>query len=232
MTTYDRPIVTVDVVVLRLHLGALQVLQIQRQNAQEPFCGSWGLPGGYVHVDEDRTTTEAAQRVLKGKTGGHTGHLEQLYTFSGSARDPRGWSVSVAYLALVHGDDVVGLRTEQEGVRWANVSDVTDLPFDHTDILDKALERLRGKAAYSSLPAFLIDPVFTMPELMSVYEVVLGQKLDTSTFRRKVEAQGMVAAVHGQRKSTGAGRPAALYRLSTDVLHDFGRVVMRERAGS
>jgi len=227
---YIRPIVTVDVVVLTLRAGQLQVLEVQRQDAAEPFCGAWGLPGGYVHVEEDDDTASAARRVLRGKTGGHVGHLEQLYTFSGAGRDPRGWSVSVVYLALVQGDDGMGLRPDQAGVRWVNVDEAGELPFDHAAILAKALDRVRGKAAYSSLPAFLIAPVFTWSELMGVYEVVLGQTLDASTFRRKVEAQMMIVPAHGQRRHTGAGRPAGLYRLSTDALHDFGRVVLSERA--
>lgn len=232
MRTFERPIVTVDAVVFRLNGEALEVLLTQRMNPEEPFYEAWGLPGGYVHVDEDRDTEAAAHRVLRGKTGGHVGHLEQLSTFSGRDRDPRGWSVSVAYLALVQCGELPGLRAAEEGVRWVPVDQAQGLPFDHADILAQALGRLRGKAVYSSLPAFLISPTFTMSELMGVYEIILGQKLDASTFRRKVEGQGMIAQVHGQRKAPGAGRPAALFRLSQEALQDFGRVVLSERGTS
>jgi hypothetical protein len=111
------------------------------------------------------------------------------------------------------------------------ITQVRVLPFDHRDILDKALARVRDKATYSSLPAFLLPETFTLPELMGVYEAVLNQKLDQSTFRRKVDAQGMVRKVRGRarRLHEGAGRPATLYRLSQPALHDFGRVLLSDR---
>jgi 8-oxo-dGTP diphosphatase len=226
--SYENPIVTTDVVVLTLHEGRLKVLLALR-DAQAPIApNTWTLPGGFVHVDEDTDLTAAAMRVLKAKTGGQVSYLEQLYTFGNATRDSRGWSLSVAYLALVPAHEVMGL--DETRTRWEPVLPVPALPFDHSHIVEMALTRLRGKSAYSSLPAFLLPEKFTLPELMAVYEAVLDQKLDQSTFRRKIETQGTIAKVRGKRKHEGAGRPATLYRLTQPALHDFGRVLMSERS--
>lgn len=229
MTTHELPLVTSDVVVLTLLNGALHLLLAKRDAQAEIAPNVWTLPGGFVHTDEDEDMTETAARVLRMKTGGQVSYLEQLYTFSGRTRDSRRWSLSVAYLALVRSDEIVGL--DETRTQWVPVSQARILPFDHAEIVAKALARVQGKAAYSSLPAFLLPEKFTLPELMGVYEAVLNQRLDQSTFRRKVENQRMITKVRGsnKRKHEGAGRPATLYKLSQPALHDFGRVLLSER---
>lgn len=226
---YETPIVTSDVVVLTLHEDQLKILLAKRDADAEIAPNVWTLPGGFVHTDEDEDLTQTAARVLRVKTGGEVSYLEQLYTFGSRTRDSRRWSLSVAYLALVPSHEVTGL--DESRTRWVAVADMPSLPFDHNEIVAKALARVRGKAAYSSLPAFLLPKKFTLPELMGVYEAVLGQRLDQSTFRRKVEAQGMIQKTRGKgkRQHEGAGRPATLYSLSQPALHDFGRVLLSER---
>ena len=98
---YPNPIVTTDVVVLTLKDGMLQLLLAQRAADAAVAPGVWALPGGFVHMDEDRSLKDTVQRVFRTKTGGEVAYLEQLCTFGSAERDPRGWSLSVAYLALV-----------------------------------------------------------------------------------------------------------------------------------
>jgi 8-oxo-dGTP diphosphatase len=133
----------------------------------------------------------------------------------------------VAYLALVPEHKFTGL--DERRTRWVKVRPCPDLPFDHRAIVAKALQRVRDKAAYSSLPAFLLPDTFTLPELIAVYEAVLDQQLDQSTFRRKVAEQGMIVKARGARVHSGAGRPAVLYKLSRPALQDFGRVLLGTR---
>jgi 8-oxo-dGTP diphosphatase len=227
--TYEKPLVTSDVVVLTLLNNELHLLLAKRAEGAEIAPNVWTLPGGFVHTNEDEDLTDTATRVLRTKTGGQVSYLEQLYTFGGRTRDSRSWSLSVAYLALVRSHEIEGL--DETRTRWVPITQARTLPFDHAEIVTKALARVRGKASYSSLPAFLLPEKFTLPELMNVYEAVLNQRLDQSTFRRKVEAQGMITKVRGtsKRKHEGAGRPATLYRLSQPALHDFGRVLLSER---
>lgn len=220
-----HPTVATDVVVLTLKDGLLQLLLAQRAADAAIAPGAWTLPGGFVHMDVDRTLEDTAKRVFRTKTGGEVAYLEQLCTFGSAERDPRDWSISVTYLALVPEHKVTGL--DERRTRWVTVQPCPELPFDHGAIVAQALARVRGKAAYS--PAFLLPETFTLPELMAVYEAVLNQKLDQSTFRRKVAEQRMIVRARGARGHAGAGRPAVLYKLSRPALQDFGRVLLGTR---
>lgn len=220
LSAYPRPHVTVDVVAIALTHEGLMLRLVRRQ--QPPEAGAWALPGGYVHTDEDADAEASAHRVLAHKAGIAVRYLEQLYTFSGPGRDQRGWSISVSYLALVPEGEV---GQNHADAAWVSVDALPALAFDHARIVAKALERIRGKSLYSSLPAFLLPEEFTLTELLALYERVLNQRLDQSAFRRKIEAQGLVEQVPRRRRAPGAGRPAQLYRLVRPDLHDFGKVL-------
>lgn len=211
-----KQIVTVDVVLLTLHQGRLAVGLVRRESP--PYPGRLALIGGYVHADEDENADAAAARVLREKANLDGFFLEQLATFSGRDRDPRGWSASIAYLALTPYAQLAGPLSADERFKLVPVEETTDLPFDHDQILAAALERLRGKGAYSTLPARLIDEPFTLTELQKVYEVALGlERLDKSSFRRKLNELDLIEVAHGRRTDTG-GRQAQLYRLKPGAL--------------
>lgn len=230
-TDYERPLLTVDTVILTLIQDRLHVLLVRRNKA--PQEGVWTLPGGFVHTDEDQTAEDAARRVLIDKAGVTVRHLEQLATFASATRDARGWSASIVYLALVESTTL----TPREDAHFVPVDEVTPLPFDHGAILDCALSRVRDKSSYSSLPAFLLPVTFTLPELQKVYEQVLGVELNAAAFRRKVLDQALVEAVElpeDEQRRAGRGRPAQHYQLAQERLQDLGRVVMlpdRRRGG-
>ena len=207
----DRQIVTVDVVLLSVRGGRLVVALQPR--AHEPFEGRPALVGGYVHAGEDADTYAAAARVLQAKAGLQGFRMEQLATFSGPSRDPRGWSVSVAYLALTPLSRLPG----DAGVELRPVEEARGLAFDHDAIVEAARERLRGKGAYSTLPAGFLEETFTLGELQEVYRIALGQpRIDKSSFRRKLMELRLVEPAEGRRVDTG-GRQAQLYRLSPGV---------------
>src|SRR5450432_4412475 len=100
----SKPIASVDLVIFALSETGLQVLLMKR--GSEPFADHWALPGGWIHVDEDGDLDAAARRVLEDKTGVEIPYLEQLRTFGGSSRAPRGWSLSIAYVALISAHEV------------------------------------------------------------------------------------------------------------------------------
>lgn len=204
--TFPSPIATVDAVLLTLSGGVLSVGLIERE--QPPFAGQAALPGGYVHVPEDATLEAAAARILRDKARMECRFLEQLGTFSGAARDPRGWSLTVAYFALVPEAELLAAAG---ALTLHPVERLPPLAFDHAAIVAAAVARLRGKSSYSALPAFLLPPLFTLTELHAVYQLVLGTRLDPASFRRKVMDQGIVEAADARR--IGAHRPAGLYRL-------------------
>lgn len=201
----NKLICTVDVVLLTLAEDRLQVALLKRE--QEPFKGVLALPGGYIHPEEDQDARDAAQRVLHEKAGIEAPYLEQLATFSGAARDPRGWSISVAYYALVPSAMPAG------ELQWTSVDRLPSLPFDHREILSSALDRLRSKSQYSSLPCYLAGETFTLPQLQRVYETLMGEQINKVSFRRKIMDMDLLEAVEGRREAGGAHRPAQLYRL-------------------
>ena len=212
-TDFERPILSVDVVLLTLSGGKLAVALTPR--AVEPFRGQTALPGGYVHVNEDADAESTVRRVLRDKAGLEDIYVEQLRTFTGRSRDPRGWSASIAYVALVP-IERIGEASRQLELRPAD--DPGALPFDHNAIVAAARDRLRTKGAYSTLPARLLPPEFTLPEMQQVYEAVIGERLDQSSFRRKIAELGALEPLPGQtRRSATVRRPAQLYRLAEPI---------------
>jgi 8-oxo-dGTP diphosphatase len=216
----DHPTIlcTVDVVLLTLIDGALHVLLQKR--AADPFAGALALPGGYVHAQEDQDAAAAAARVLREKTGIVSPYLEQLATFAGPARDPRGWSVSIAHVALV-AESALRAVPSAAGADplWKPVARLPSLPFDHRQIVAHAVERVRTKSQYSSLPVYLCGDRFTLPQLQAVYEAVLGEPVNKVSFRRKMDELGMVEPIEGEFEAGGAHRPAQLYRLRRAYRH-------------
>lgn len=213
--TFPRPLVTVDVVMFTVLDDALQVLLVKRAvDTDEPFPGKWALPGGFVNIDEDATLLGCALRKLSEKTGVAAPYLEQLGSWGGAQRDPRGWSTTHCFYALIPAQ-TMQLRSGANAaeVAWFDVDAAARkrLAFDNGELLDAAVARLRSKVEYTSLPAFLLEEPFTLPALQHTYEVVLGRDIDKSAFRKRMldgdfmQEAGMVTGT--------LGRPAMSYRL-------------------
>ena len=215
---YPQPLVMVDTALFTIRDERLCLILTRRK--EPPFEGLLALPGGFVHVQEDADTEMAARRVIRSKIGFDAPYLEQLFTFSGPARDPRGWSVSVAYYALIP----ASLLDQSQVAETLPVEDLPKLPFDHDQIVAKAIERLRSKATYSSLPAFLLPEIFTLNDLHGIYQQTQGTRLDKASFRHKIMEQDIIEPIPGQFR-TGAHRPAQLYRLTHRALTPFERKI-------
>jgi 8-oxo-dGTP diphosphatase len=216
VTDFERPLTTVDLVIFSVRDDELTVLLVQRTSQPgEPFPGKWALPGGFIDTARDRDLEACARRKLMEKTGVEAPYLEQLGSFGGATRDPRGWSVTHVYFALMASDDITprpgGNAPESRwfGVRGESVRE--SLAFDHAEILRTALARLRSKVEYTSLPAFLLPGEFTLTQLQKIYEVILGRALEKKAFRTRVLAAQILEPL--SRKLSGPNRPAQLYRL-------------------
>ena len=206
---YPRPALTVDCVVFGLDEEDLKVLLIQR--GLDPFKGKWALPGGFVKMDE--TLEEAARRELREETGIANVYLEQLYTFGDVNRDPRGRVVSVAYYALANlRDHTIAATTDASDAAWFAASDVPALAFDHADILETAVERLKGKVRYQPIGFELLPPKFTLSQLQKLYEKVLDRPLDKRNFRKKILSMGVLIETDEIEQDV-AHRAARLYRF-------------------
>lgn len=202
-------ICTVDIALLTLKDASLHVVLLKREN--DPFKGVLALPGGYVHAAEDADTRDAAMRTLRAKTGIVSPYLEQLATFSGPGRDPRGWSISIGYFALV--PEAVINQAGHPPVELLAVSRLKGLPFDHQQIVEAAVSRVRNKSSYSSLPVYLCGDTFTLPRLQAVYEAVLGEPINKVSFRRKIDELAILEPIEGALETGRSNRPAQLYRL-------------------
>ncbi len=190
----------------------LQVLLVRR--GRSPYMNYWALPGGRVRSDE--SLEEAAARQLHEKTSVRASYLEQLYTFGRKERDPRGRTVSVAYYALVRTDrQQVAAGDDISEARWFPADELPqELAFDHADILEYALWRLRNKVKYANIAFQFLPPTFTLTQLREVYDKIQARnakKEDPANFKRKVEASGVIVETN-ERLEGGRHRPPRLYR--------------------
>ena len=211
---FPRPLLSVDVIIFSILNNEL-VLLLTRRPA-EPFLGQPCLPGGFINIDRDEDLEACARRKLLEKTGVATPYLEQLASFGSATRDPRGWAATVAYFALLPLPAGAGAD-----ISWRPVANLPPLAFDHGLLCQRALERLRAKGEYSSLPAFLLPEPFTLPQLQQVYEIVLGRPLDKSAFRKRMLDRDFLDEV-GLQPSSGV-RPAMGYRIRQRQLDFFSQ---------
>ena len=200
--------VNIDVVFISFLEGSLNVGLIKRSHG--PFEGALSLPGGYVLEEQDACLEDAVNRVLLKKVGFKAAYMEQLKSFGSNVRDPRGWSLSVAYMVLLSPDQASSVKT----LEWTPISSLKKLPFDHNEILNAAVARLKAKAAYSCLPMFLIEEMFTLSQLKSLYEKITSQEVSIRTFSRKLMLLNLIEKVDN-KKLCGAHRPAQLYKMSS-----------------
>lgn len=242
MPSYDhrRPLVSVDVALFSLidaptRAGASKSTEKRLAAAlaprrAEPFAGVEAIPGAYVRLDEDVDLAATAERALRDKCGLDPSagvYLEQLATYGGADRDPRDWSVTVAYWALIAPG---GLPSAADGgaLRLVEAAKAKRLPFDHDQIIAEGVARLRSKAGYTTAPALLLPPSFTLRDLEEAYEACLGRKVFTAGFRRRMESLTFRRGGRdtpwlrptGESRRDG-GRPAMLYEKTTDEVVVF-----------
>lgn len=210
---YPIPLASVDVCIFTLHQQQLKVLCVKRSDY--PFKDRWALAGGFVDIKNDANLEATALRTLTKKTGITTPYLEQLVTVGNQTRDPRGWSMTAVYFALISYVELPQTGIERSEWHEVNFALNLDLAFDHQQLLSMALERIRAKVLYSLIPAHLIAAPFTLTELQQVYEIIMGHEIEKKSFRRRLEREEVLKAT-GQSKQEGAGRPAALYTLKPE----------------
>lgn len=212
---FKTPIVTVDTALFTFHDEQLKVLLVQRSN--HPDKGMWGLPGGFVDLNLDEALEDSAIRNVREKTKVDPPYIEQLYTFGGSKRDKRGWSVTICYTALIAHQECEAGISSISGAKWVAISElkVLELAFDHLKIISSARERLKQKALYSIVPAYALPVEFTLPELQLLHEVLLEKPIQKKSFRRRIDQADLLVDT-GNKRAQGGGRPATLYRMKEE----------------
>ncbi len=218
---FDVPLTSVDMVIFTVRDNKLQILLVKR--ARYPSMGKWALPGGFINFKKDKNLGDAARRKLKEKTGIDTPYLEQVESFGGEKRDPRGWSVTIVYLALISSDNIKLINNESsEKIKWVEVDSVIDeykLAFDHMKIMQICCERLKNKTQYTSLPVNLLPTEFTLTELQKIFEIILGNSVEKKSFRRRIIDAGILEETGSMK--TGSNRPAKRYRVKSKGKNHF-----------
>lgn len=207
---YPKASLTVDCVVFGLDEQDLKVILIKRD--LEPFSGQWALPGGFVLMNE--TLEESAIRELREETGVEKVFLEQLYTFGKVDRDPRDRVISVAYYALVNlRDHKIKAATDARDAAWFSVYDLPKLAFDHDEIFNTALKRLKGKVRYEPIGFELLPKKFTLTQLQNMYEKILEENLDKRNFRKRILSMDLLDELDEVEMDV-AHRAAKLYKFN------------------
>lgn len=201
--SYDHPYLTVDGVILRYFQKHLEVLLLHRQGEYP----GWALPGGFVNIDQ--IAEDTLRRKVKEKTDFEIGHAEQLKTYDALDRDPRGRIISMAYLCLTHNEDESGLwfqidSKEKKLTNGEASISFSDLCFDHGEILEDALIRLKGKLWWSDLPKYLLPERFVLRDIDGLFQTIEGK--ETNMLKRQLGKR-----IREVGTSNTRGRPAKAY---------------------
>jgi 8-oxo-dGTP diphosphatase len=214
---FFRSAFSVDSVVFGYDQGDLKVLLIHR--GAEPYKGTWALPGDLVRLDED--LDESARRVLKDLTSLSDVYMEQIQTFGKVNRHPLGRVITVAYLSLVRISDYkINPSSWAKDAQWHSFSKVPKLPFDHTEILNFAKNKLKQRVRNQPIGFELLPPHFTLTEIQHLYESVLEVNLDKRNFRKKLNSMDLLVDI-GISQNAVAHRPAKLYRFDRKRYHSL-----------
>lgn len=189
----------------------LSILLIKRDI--EPFKNTWALPGGLIKDDE--SIEEAVERELKEETGVSINYLEQLYSFGKPGRDPRNRVISVTYYGLVKPKEFeLKASTDANDAKWFLINELPQLAFDHQMIIDKAMERLKGKIVYEPIGFELLDKKFPFSDLEHLYSTVLDRPIDRRNFKKKIIKFGFLEETDEKQVLEGAGRPGNLFKFN------------------
>jgi 8-oxo-dGTP diphosphatase len=206
---YPRPAVTTDICLFTVVDDDLKILLVRR--GEEPFKGSWALPGGFLR--ETETLDQCAARELEEETGVAGAHLEAFATFSDPKRDPRYRVITAAYFALVPATDhVLQSGSDADDAKWHSMARLPKLAFDHRNIIRAGRQALIARLDREPLVFALLPARFTLTQVQKVYEAVEGQPLDKRNFRRSILSRGWIGETGDLER--GRQRPAMLYERS------------------
>lgn len=204
---YFNTAVSVDCVIFGYDNKDLKVLLIKSD--LEEFKKLNSLLGDLVRPDED--IESASYRVLKDRTGMDDVYLEQVQAFGTVNRHPSGRVITIAYFSLI---DIKHhqLKLNDNELSWHSVKEVKKLAFDHKLILDTCLDRLRQQAMEVPLVFNLLPEKFSLRELQSLYETILGVELDRRNFRKKITIKDWLSDIE-EMENNVPHRPGKLYKL-------------------
>jgi hypothetical protein len=197
---FPKLLVAVDSIIFGFNENEheLKLLLLKRQFPPEK--GKWSLMGGFVAPDE--SLDNAAQRIVSQLTGLDNVYMEQLYTFGDLNRDTGGRIISIAYFSLIKINDHDSELVKKHGASWISLSEIPDLIFDHSEMVNRALRKLRIRARTQPIGFELLPNKFTIPQLQRLYEAIYQVPFDKRNFRRKLLVMGLLEKLNEKEKET------------------------------
>ncbi len=205
---------SIDCVLFGFDGKDLKILLIERN--EDPYKDWWALPGNIVGNNE--SLDQSAERILYELTGLSGIYMEQYYAFGDPGRHPRGRVITLAYYALIRlgggsGEkDLMPQISYAKRASWISISKLPKLAFDHQEIYDKGLEKIKRRINHQPIAFELLPEKFTLTQLQHVYELILGRSLDKRNFRKKIISFGVLKELNEKQKGVSY-RAAILYRF-------------------
>jgi ADP-ribose pyrophosphatase YjhB (NUDIX family) len=215
---FQPHLVAVDCIIFGFIDSELHLLIFKR--GIEPGRGKWSLMGGFVGVDE--SLDEAAFRILYELTGLKDLYMTQLYTHGEIDRDPGARVISTSYYSLIKVQDLDPERAQISNARWCPFSELPELIFDHSKMVEMALESLRSEAHRKPIGFELLPPKFTLPQLQSLYEAIYQQHYDKRNFRKNILRMDLLEKLEEKDKENSR-KGAWLYRFNEEKYKEFLR---------
>jgi len=206
-----RILLAIDCIIFGFGGEELKLLLIKRNF--EPEKGKWSLMGGFLNDGEDLEV--GAKRILYELTGLQNVYVEQLQTFGEVQRDPVERTVSVCFFSLINIHDHDQELAKSQNGYWLKLEAIPHLIFDHTKMVDLALQRLRYKAALHPIGFELLPEKFTIPQLQKLYEAIYGVPVDRRNFSRKILSTGLLIDT-GEKNENSTTKKATLYKLDKE----------------
>jgi 8-oxo-dGTP diphosphatase len=206
----SRILLAIDCIIFGFDGKDIKLLLIKRNF--EPELGKWSLMGGFLKEEEDLEA--GASRILYDLTGLKDIYVEQLEVFGKVNRDPAERTVSVVFFALIQIEEHDAEAVRSHNASWISLDKRPQLIFDHEQMVMRAIEHLRYKAALHPIGFELLPEYFSIPQLQKLYEAIYNTPLDRRNFSRKLLSTGLLIDT-GHKNSNSTTKKATLYKLDT-----------------
>jgi len=192
-----------------------QIMEIFEKNPALESDKYWGLIGTHLPTEEDLDVY--AKNILQTATGIENVYLKQVQTFGATKRVPHNRVLTIAYYALINPDNHdLKLSPISKAVKWFDIDDLPNVIFDVNEIIRKSLKKLREEVQYHPIGFHMLPVKFTLTQLQTLYEVILGKELDTRNFRKKILNMELLVDTN-EKQTNVAHRAAKLYSFDVKI---------------
>lgn len=220
-SVHSKHFVAVDCIIFGFDQEKINILLHKRKF--EPYLGGWSLFGGFLQESEN--IDDAAGRILLNLAGFSGIYLEQLYTYGNIERDQER-VISIAYFALINTEQFQSLKGGDFDAVWIPLENLPEMILDHAQMIDKALRRLRRKAASEPIGFELLPEKFSLPRLQKLYEAIYGEDFDKRNFRKKILSMGILRKLN-EKDKTSSKKGAYLFMFDKEKYDELLSVGIR-----